>query len=499
MKIADAGIMKKIDSFCINELGIPGVVLMENAALKIIKNIDMEKFNSFVIVCGKGNNGGDGFAISRHLQLMGKRVELFLIGSNEGMSNDCKINYNIVKNMGLKINKVNNVEDINELRESIQRSAMTIDCIFGTGLTKKVDGIYDMVISIINENSNYILSVDVPSGFDSNYGEPLHNSVKANKTVSFELYKSGFLNYGTDKYTGEIVIEKIGIPGSVIDKFHNNEYIMDKTMIKKNLMIRDKYAYKGDYGKILILAGSKGYSGAAYMTVQGAIKSGAGLVNLCCHEEIVDILSSKLVEAMTLTYSDGEKLKAQIEKSNCIGMGPGMGENDTTFKLVEEVIQTSNVPVVLDADAINVLKDNLNLLKKKKSAIVLTPHFGEMSKITGISIEEIKHNRMKIAKDFAKEYGVILLLKGYNTIVTDGNTSIINPTGNSAMASGGMGDCLTGMISSFIGQKYKPMEAACISAYIHGYCGEKLSKDMFCVSASNILENIPFVIKELQK
>lgn len=496
MKIATSEIMRKIDKYCIEELNIPGIVLMENAALKVIKNIELNKYNTFCVVCTKGNNGGDGFAVARHLHILNKKVEVFLVGGKEGMSSDCKINYDILKKIGLKVNKVDNLEDINDLRDSIERSQVTIDAMFGTGLSRKIEGIFDSVISIINENSKYIISIDIPSGLDSNTGKIFGNCIEADKTISFQLYKRGFLNYGTDKLTGNIVVEEIGIPEVAIDKFHNNEYIMDESMIKNNIEKRDKYSYKGDYGRILIIAGSTGFTGAAYICTQGAVRSGAGLVTLCCSKEIQTVLSSKLVEAMTVAIEEEDKVDELITKCDAIAIGPGMGNNDATFNLLNRIISNAKGNIVIDADGINVLKNKLHLLKDKRSEIVLTPHLGEMSRITGLSIDYIKQHRIEVAKEFAKENKVIVLLKGYNTIITDGNTTIINPTGNSAMASGGMGDCLTGMIASFMGQGYKPMTAACIAAFIHGYCGEKLSEKMFCVNVSDILENIPFSIKK---
>lgn len=491
--------MREIDKYCIETLKIPGIVLMENAALKVLKNLDLENNNSFAVICGKGNNGGDGFAIARHLQALDKKIEVFLIGPKEGMSEDCNINYTILKNMGVTISKIDNLEDIHELRDSVARCEVTIDAVFGTGLSKNVDGIYDTVISIINENSMNTVAIDVPSGFNSDTGKVKGNCVKAHKTITFQLYKKGFLNYESDRYTGEIVVEAIGIPDYVIDKFHNNEFIVDRKIVKSKLHIRDKYSHKGDYGRILIVAGSKGFTGAAYIASEGAVRSGAGLVTLCCTEEIQSVLSSKLVEAMTVSFNDKARLKEAAAKSDCIAIGPGMGNNEETFEDVKYILENASCPVVIDADGINVLKDNLLLLKNRKNGVVLTPHLGEMSRITGLSIEYIKENRIEVSEKFAKEFGVIVILKGYNTIITDGIITMINPTGSSSMASGGMGDCLTGIIVSFIGQGYKPFEAAYLAAYVHGYAGDKLSKDMFCVNASHVLERIPYVIKELQR
>jgi len=497
MKIGTTQIMRSIDRYCIDILGIPGIVLMENAALKVIKNIP-ENYKSFVIVCSSGNNGGDGFAVARHLLNRGNYVEIFSLGSEENMSSDALVNFNIIRNMGAKIIKVSNNEELDILRESIIHCEITIDAIFGTGISREVGGIYSLAITIMNENSKYILSIDVPSGFDCNSGKVMGNCIISNKTVTFELYKKGFLGYDAESLTGEIIVEGIGIPRSVVDKFHEDEYLMDIDFMKGVIKKRNKYSHKGDFGRTLILAGSIGFTGAAYISTQAAVRSGAGLVTLGCDSSIQNILSEKLVEAMTVSTNDEKRLDPLIIKSNCIAIGPGLGNNHGTLKLLEKVLLNSKCPVVIDSDGLNVLEGNLEMLKNRKCQIVLTPHMGEMARISGFSIDEINENKIDIAKAFAKTHDVVLLLKGFNTIITDGKTVQINPTGSSAMASGGMGDCLTGIIASFISQGYDSLTAACASAYVHGYCGDKLSKKMFCVNANHILEALPSIIKEIQ-
>ena len=467
MKIATSQIMRNIDSYCIDVLGIPGIILMENAALKVMKNIP-ENNKKFVIVCSSGNNGGDGFVVARHLLNRGNYVEVFFLGSDENMSADALVNFNIIRNMGAKIIEVNNNEELEILRESIIKSEITIDAIFGTGLSREVKGIYSLAITIMNENSKYILSIDVPSGFECNSGKVMGNCIRSNKTVTFELYKRGFISYDAESITGEIVIEKIGIPKAIVDKFHEDEYIMDIDFIKGLIKKRNKYSHKGDYGRTLILAGSAGFTGAAYISTQAAVRSGAGLVTLGCDSSIQNILSGKLVEAMTVSTNDEIRLDSLITKSDSIAIGPGLGNNNCTLNLLKKVLLNSKCPVVIDSDGLNVLEGNLEILKNKKCQIVLTPHMGEMARISGFSIDEINKNKIDIAKEFAKKHKVVLLLKGFNTIITDGKTVQINPTGSSAMASGGMGDCLTGIIASFISQGYDIMTAACIGAYIHG-------------------------------
>ncbi|MFL0196082.1 NAD(P)H-hydrate dehydratase [Clostridium sp. WILCCON 0269] len=499
MKIATVEMARAIDSYSINELKIPGIVLMENAALKVIKNIDLENYDSFCVICTRGNNGGDGFAVARHLYNLNKRLQVFLVGKEEGMSDDCRVNHSILKKLGLQIYKVNSQEGIDDLKKCIEKSDVTIDALFGTGISRDIKGIESSVISLINENSRYTISIDIPSGLNGDTGKVLGNCVKANKTVTFQLYKRGFLTYGSDEFTGEILVEDIGIPQVAIDKFNNNEFIIDKSFVRNNLKGRNKFGHKGDYGRVFIIAGSEGFSGAAYICTQGAVRSGAGLVTLGCYENIRTIISSKLVEGMTIALDENLNLGKTIDKSDVIAIGPGMGANYNTLNLVEEITKSFTKTMVMDADGINVLKGNLEILKNRKCAVILTPHLGEMSRITGLDIEYIRENRILVAKKFAAENNVIVLLKGYNTIVTDGNIVGINSTGNSAMASGGMGDCLTGIIASFVAQGYEPFKAACTAAFVHGYCGDKLSQNMFCVNASHILEELPFSIKELIK
>ncbi|MDF2880645.1 MAG: carbohydrate kinase [Clostridiaceae bacterium] len=497
MRVATSLIMRNMDNYCINTLKIPGIVLMENAAIKVIENIELEKFRSYTVVCGTGNNGGDGFAVARHLLIKGKVVQVFLIGSEEKLSIDSKTNFNILKNMHVNIKCVKNLEDAYELRDSIEKSQITVDAIFGTGLNRQVEEIYDTVITIINENSSYTISIDAPSGFNSDKGIPMGNCIRANKTISFQMYKQGFLNYGSDRYTGNIIICDIGVPKEVQDKFNEDYFIIDRPMIKEFIIVRNKYSHKGDYGRVLLFAGSKGFTGAAFISTEAAVKSGAGLVTLASGKDALKVLSAKLCEAMTADYDDEKRINELIIRSNAVAMGPGMGNNEKTLDILKKVLEMANCGVVIDADGINVLKNNLDLLKNKRNRVVITPHFGEMSRLTGYSIDYIRDNRLQVAKNFARENQIIVVLKGYNTIITDGNTTIINPTGNSAMASGGVGDCLTGMIASFIGQGYDPLNASCLAAYVHGYCGEKLSRNMYSVTASDIFNEIPYSIKEL--
>lgn len=497
MKIVTSQMMREIDRIAIEDFEIPSIVLMENAALKVIKHLEMSKDN-FTVICGIGNNGGDGLAVARHLLVLGKNVEAFIVGKIDRMSKDCQKNYNILKRLDVNIKNIRELSDLDNFRNSIYKSDVIIDAIFGTGISRNVEGIEKRVIDTINDFNKHVISVDIPSGLNGDNGYTCGVCVKASETISFEFYKKGFLSQNAQSVIGELVVEKIGIPNFVSDRVSCNEFMIEESDVKEKIPKRNIYSNKGDFGRVTIFAGSKGFTGAAYITTQAAVRAGGGLVTLCCNENIQDILSNKLVEAMTVSYEEEDRLNDILSKSNVIAMGPGLGNNENTLNTLKDILEKSQCPIVLDADAINVLQYNMDLLKGAKQKIILTPHPGEMSRITGMTIENILKDRIKAAKELAKEYGVIVLLKGYNTIITDGYKTVVNSTGNSAMASGGMGDCLTGIIASFIGQGIDLFEATWLGAYIHGYCGDILGEDMFCVNANHVLEKLPYAIKELK-
>ncbi len=499
MKIGSNKIVRSIDKYCIDILRYPGLLLMENAALKVLKHIAEENCRYYTVVCGRGNNGGDGLAIARQLKALGKKVDVFQIG-NGRMSEDCKCNYDLLLNLGVKIKPISNIDDLSILKDSLLKSDAAIDAIFGTGISRNLEELYVSCIAVINENSKNIIAVDVPSGMDSDTGNIMGNCIKANKTITFTLYKKGFLNYKAKKYTGEVHIEEIGIPKEIVDIYHDKEYIISLKDIKNMIPKREQTGHKGIYGRVLIIAGSIGFTGAAYLAAKACIMSGAGLITVACPREIQDVLSSKLAEAMTYGFNSPEELKKIIEAHEVIAIGPGLGNDKRTLELLKLVMTKREGTVIIDADGINVLAENKALLKTSSGLrIIITPHPGEMSRLTGLSIDFINDNRIKVAKEFARDNNVVVLLKGYNTVITDGIEVHVNPTGSSAMASGGMGDSLTGIIAAFSAQGLRALQCACFSAYIHGYTGDSLSEDRYSVNAERLIEEIPCSIKAIQR
>ena len=493
---------KKIDSFAINELKIPSMVLMENAAISFVKHI-YENEDNFLIICGKGNNGGDGYAIARQLFSKGKNVKIFCI-SNEDMSNDCMINYKICKNMGIKI-----FYEIEELDKLLLDCNVVIEGIFGTGLNSEIKGIYREIIEKINTASNNkaIYSIDIPSGINGDTGEIMGISVKADITISFVTYKKGFLNSKIKDYLGKVIIENIGLNETNINHLVK-EYYLTSDMVKSFHIKRDEDSHKGDFGKVLIFAGSSGFYGAGNIVAKSCVRTGAGLTTVITDKNNFS-LNVFVPEAMSFPINfdnineNLEKLENEISNYDVITIGPGIGKSQQAFSIFEKLINIeknnkgNTIKLVLDADALNLLAENRELFEKIRNRSVLTPHLVELSRLTGFSPEVINKNKFEIAKEFSKKYGIILLLKGKNTIITNGEELFANSTGNSHMANGGMGDCLTGIICSLVGQKYDLMKSASIGAYLHGKIADELIRGQYTVNATDVIDNISKYMNEI--
>ena len=493
---------KKIDSFAINELKIPSIVLMENAAISFVKHIDGNE-NNFLIICGKGNNGGDGYAIARQLFSKGKNVKIFCI-SNEDMSNDCMINYKICKNMGIKI-----FYEIEELDKLLLDCNVVIEGIFGTGLNSEIKGIYREIIEKINTASNNkaIYSIDIPSGINGDTGEIMGISVKADITISFVTYKKGFLNSKIKDYLGKVIIENIGLNETNINHLVK-EYYLTPDMVKSFHIKRNEDSHKGDFGKILIFAGSSGFYGAGNIVAKSCVRTGAGLTTVITDKNNFS-LNVFVPEAMSFPINfdnineNFEKLENEISNCDVIAIGPGIGKSQQAFSIFEKLISIdknnkgNTIKLILDADALNLLAENRELFEKIRNRSVLTPHLVEFSRLTGFSSEVINKNKFEIAKEFSKKYGIILLLKGKNTIITNGEELFANSTGNSHMANGGMGDCLTGIICSLAGQKYDLMKSANIGAYLHGKIADELVRRQYIVNAADVIDNISIFMNEI--
>ena len=501
-KACYASEMRAVDRAAEEVGGIPGIILMENAAIACVnelkKTFDIRN-KSVAVFCGKGNNGGDGLAIARHLYNMGVNVNIFLTASN-AFTSDAAVNFDIVKNMDIPIDTITDTEGLEYIVRSFD---IVVDAILGTGINGTVRGIAYDIIRIINENARYILSVDVPSGINSDSGEICGVCINADKTVTFAGYKIGMFMYPAADCTGEIIPCSISVPDYIIDEQNLQINVTDAGFVRSILKTRENNTQKGDYGKLLIIAGSKGMSGAAYMASEAALKSGAGLITLVCPECINDVLEAKTTEVMTLPVPDmdgklsseaSEFIREKIRTAGAVLIGPGIGRSGEVTNLVRDVLRNSHVPVIVDADAINAVSEDLSVLSECACELIFTPHAAEFSRLTGLDISYIEDNRIQVSKEFAEEFGAVLLLKGHHTIVTDPSlTQYINNTGNPGMASGGSGDVLAGIIASLTARGIDAVTAAAAAAYIHGLAGDIASEKMSqeAMTATDIINSIP--------
>ena len=485
------------------EIGkIPSILLMENAALACVEELKKD-FNisecKVAIFCGKGNNGGDGLAIAKHLYNSGVDVNIYLVNGND-FSGDARINYDIINAMDIP---VDTITDTDGFKYVIRSYDIVIDAILGTGIKGVVRGDVFDVIKLINENARYVLSVDIPSGINSDNGEICGICVNADKTVTFAAYKLGMFMYPAADSTGQIVVAPISIPKTVIDAQNLQINVTDNGFVRENLPERNNNTQKSDYGKLLIIAGSRGMTGAAYLASEAALKSGAGLVTIACPESINVVLENKTTEVMTLPLSDKDghfaytavsEIINKINSFDAVLIGPGIGRSDDVGEFVKAVLKNSDVPVIADADALYAVAQDKTVLRECTCDLIFTPHAMEMSRLTGLDISYIEENRLEVSKEFSEETGAVLLLKGHHSIVTAPSlTQYINSTGNPGMASGGSGDVLAGIIAAFVARGIDTDIASAMGAYIHGMAGD-VAKEYYgeeSLSAKNILECLP--------
>jgi len=511
MKAATAGQMRLLDKMAIESYGIPGIVLMENAAMAVtnraLEYLKLTAKNDVIVVCGGGNNGGDGLAAARHLYQQGIDTSVFLLAEASKLKGDAAVNFNIAKNIGIPIKEVHSDEDIKEFICHLKCADLVIDAIFGTGIKGAIEGVAAHVINAINVYNGYVIAVDIPSGINGDTGEVCGCAVEADETVTFALPKIGEIIYPGKKYAGMLTVADIGIPAVAVDNADICFYYVDRNDI--NLPLRDPDSHKGNYGHVVIIGGSNGFSGAPIMASKAAIRSGAGLVTAVVPSEIYNVVASSSQEVMVRPApDDGEGRFAAdaldiimdfIKKADAIAIGPGMQVSDDIIYILGTILNNVNIPVVLDADALNAIAKQPDLLFAKKAPLVLTPHPGEMSRLTGLTVNEVQKNRIKTAADFAKEHDVVLILKGAATVTAcPDNHVYINSTGNAGMATGGSGDVLTGIIASLIAQGMKIEEAAYTAVFSHGLAGDMAAKSrgMHGMIAGDIIDNIPMCFKE---
>jgi NAD(P)H-hydrate epimerase len=496
--------MAKIDAWAIHKLGIPGPVLMENAGrgcVDVLENyFELEDIKAF-IVCGKGNNGGDGFVVARHLANRGAEVKIALLGNTSDLKGDALLNYRIAKKAGYDIRSTTNMNRLTNMYRTFAPNVI-IDAIFGTGFEGKPKGMYKQAIELMNRADAFILSIDIPSGINGDDGQLQKTCVIADATATMCLPKRGNYLYPGRAFCGDLYTIDIGVPYDII----NNDYpqVTDYDDILSLIPYRPPDGNKGTFGQILIVAGARGFSGAAAMAAHAALKVGAGLIRLAAPRGIMDALEAKLLEvvkipleqtqAETISPRALETLRPLLKSSDTVVIGPGITTHPETAEFIHDILPKVRTPLIIDADAINIIAQEPSLFKKIKSPFVLTPHPGELARLINMPPSLINQQRIDLAMEYARKFGCVMVLKGAPTVIADpeGKT-FVNPTGNSGLASAGSGDVLVGMIAGFLGQGQSPINAAVTAVFLQGLCADLAMEknNEYSLTASDLIDGTP--------
>ncbi|TCK92881.1 NAD(P)H-hydrate epimerase [Natranaerovirga hydrolytica] len=497
--------MKKIDRNTIDYYGIPSLVLMERAALGVANEVMIREFinkEKVLIVCGTGNNGGDGLAVGRILLSNNVDVKMVIVGDYNQFSVETKKQYEIL----VKLNGPIVFYQEESFYHLVNEADVIVDAIFGVGLSRDIKGIYKEVIQTINGSKKYVIAIDIPSGIDANSGKVLGISIKANQTIALSAYKLGQVLFPGHEYCNEIKVIDIGIPLEAYKKIDKNIFTMSK-LTQDMLPTRKPRSNKGSYGKVLVMAGSKNMSGAAYLSGLAAYRTGVGLVHIVTPEDNRIILQSQLPEAIITTYefNNGcieqnhmEKIKQAINNVDVIVIGPGLSTEIDAKTLLIETIKHGKVPLIIDADGLNIIAKNKDILKNHQQPIIVTPHPGEMSRLMNEPVQIILDQLIEKAMNMSEQHNVITVLKDSNTVITSPTRDIyINLSGNNGMATAGAGDVLSGVIGGLVAQGIETFKAAYTGVLIHGLAGDKAkeSKGYYGMIARDIIQNIPEVMK----
>jgi ADP-dependent NAD(P)H-hydrate dehydratase / NAD(P)H-hydrate epimerase len=481
MRVLFSHEMKQLDQKMIVENKIPGLLLMENAAQGLFDScMALENDHSkYYIFCGIGNNGGDGFAVARHLLTHGRNVTVFLIGSKINLKGDAKINAGFFIKYN-QINFINNNTDIGTIFERITRDDVVIDALFGTGLTREVSGVFYDVIKAINGSDASVLSVDIPSGVCADTGKMLGLAVNAKMTLTFQYPKPGHFLFPGRDLKGRLRIHKIGIDDNLKLNSDINISAYSKASKELSLKKRQSNTHKGSYGKLALICSSLHMSGAGLLSARAALRSGVGVLYLGVPDCVHALFQAEINTAPAFAFgskdgalNDVSNLDAFVSGKDALAIGPGITTNASVHPFVHMALLKYDMPKVLDADALNILSDDISILDRAVGDIVLTPHPLEFARLCGKKSSEIIENPMQMALDFARQYNVTVLLKGATTIVANAKSDIaLVLTGTNGMAKGGSGDVLTGIIGSLMAQGYDGYQSAVLGAYIAGIAGE---------------------------
>ena len=486
----------EIDRISISKYKIPSIILMENAGLRTAIWIDQilngNKKRKIVVIAGSGNNGGDGYVVARALINYGYNVEIILMNKQEAIKGDAKINLDILHNLNLVIKNYN--ETI-----SLDSYDFIIDAIFGVGLSREISkGKYYNIIEKIGKTQAIKLSIDIPSGIDGSTGNIMGIALKSDYTATY-----GYLKYGhlfKKDLCGEIKVFDISFPKNTIFDLNKKTGIyIDKEFIKPLLPIRRFDSHKYQNGNLLLIGGSLGKIGAILMSAKAALRTGVGVATLLTQEKVLHGTST-VIELMSMPYKELSDIKNYLNKKTAIAIGPGIKLEEETSIILKYLLKNSNIPMVIDADGLNIIKNSIDFFTNIDKEIIITPHLKEFSRLTNLSIKEIVEDRVNILSHWAKKWKITIILKGANSIIASKNGDIyINSTGNSGMATAGSGDVLTGIIATFLSQGLSGIDATILGVFIHGLSGDIAIKELGKRSliATDLISYLPLAFKEI--
>jgi len=516
MKILTAGEMREIDRRTIEEFGIPGAVLMENAGIGIVVVLQ-DRFphlteERIAIVCGRGNNGGDGCVVARHLHNLGARPKIFLLAAKSEVKGDAALNLAIAGKLGLEIIEVVGPAGRSRLKKALRSATIIVDAIFGTGLTKPVEGLPAAVIQDLNAAPGFRVAVDLPSGLSSDTFRLIGPAVKADLTVALGAPKIAHVLPPAEKFVGRLEVIDISIPPVLLESPELRFSLAGPAEVVPFFRERPREGHKGTFGHVLILAGSRGKTGAAVLAGKAAYRAGAGLVTIAAPASCLPVIARSMPELMTEPLPETREGTAAMEAlprliqllpgKDVVVVGPGLSAQPETAELVRRVLPKIRAQVVIDADGLNICAGRPAVLKTVSRPPILTPHPGEFGRLVGLSVPEVLNDRLALATRFAMEHRSILVLKGYRTLIAgpDGRVSV-NPTGNPGMGTGGSGDVLSGLIGAFASGQKDIYGATVAAVYLHGEAGDAAAAHLGerAVVAGDLIKYLPEAAQTLEE
>ncbi len=508
MKLLYTRWMREMDAHAIDPLGIPSLVLMENAsrgaARWFAEVFPLSGFEHVVVMAGSGNNGGDGMAIARILSGWGYTAEVCLMADPADLNPDPALQYRILRGLDIPVHHLPGEVDLRSiLQPRPEEPAFLVDALLGTGITRPVSkGLLATAIQAMNESPLPVAAVDIPSGMSEDFPPGNGFCVRACCTATFHAPKVAHFHPDGNEFCGSLRVVDIGIPPEVEDSVNCHLEFISMSDVRPMLIPRQSASHKGDFGHVLSIAGSREKPGAGILSAYAALRAGAGLSTLALPSDVLISPAMRYPEVMSFAWTGAREILNRLDSFDCVVAGPGLGTGDSIAALIRELIPAVNVPLILDADALNVLDGDLSPLKNATGPVIITPHLGEFRGLTGWSAEEILKDRYEAARRVSREYGIFVVLKGHHTIVASPDGGVrINTTGNPGMATAGSGDVLTGMIAAMIAQHSRSHaldKVVSAAVFLHGFAGDLALrlKGEAGLTAGDLVEAIPAAMCE---